>query len=99
VTVNGQSGGFTSALSAPLAGTSASSTTTASVTVPTTQPFVVSASATFAVSALQGQGPLYADGERVERIKVVATHGSRQRVAFITRSGREVPIGTPAATR
>jgi hypothetical protein len=91
LSVIGQTGGYSTTVSSPLAGSSTSSTATASVTAPTTQPFVISASATYAVAALEGQGPIYAEGEPVERIRVTAAMGGRQRVSYITRSGREVP--------
>ena len=92
LSVIGQTGGYSATVSSPLAGSSISATATASVTAPTTQPFVISASATYAVAALEGQGPIYADGEPVERMRVTAATGGRQHVSYITRSGREVPV-------
>jgi len=92
VTVVGFMGASTSVTSTPLSGTLASSTATASVTVPTNEPSVVSASATFTIAELGGQGPYYAQGEPVERVRITAYTGGRNALAFITRSGREVTV-------
>ena len=71
VTVKGQQGGVLStATSSGLTGTVASSTASATIAVPTNQPAVITASATFTVLALRGTGPIYADGEPVEQIRV-----------------------------
>lgn len=80
----------TTVLSAPLAGTLAASTATASLTIPTNQPSVLSASATFTLAALTGVGPIFAEGEEVERVRVASTLGGPSQVTYITRSGREV---------
>jgi hypothetical protein len=88
----GQNGGYSTATSSALSGTMAASTATASLTVPTTQPFVISASATYAITAMESPGPVYADGEAVDRIRVTSSLGGVQRVSYITRSGREVPV-------
>jgi hypothetical protein len=84
-------GGTSSAVSTGLAGTLAASTATASLTFSVNQPSVISASATFTLASLPGAGPLFADGEPVEQIRVAATLGGPSQVTYITRSGREVP--------
>ncbi|MBI2014890.1 MAG: hypothetical protein HYS77_05055, partial [Candidatus Rokubacteria bacterium] len=87
--------GTTSSATGSLAGTLAASTATASVTVPTTQPAVLTATATFVLTAAAGGGPVYAEGEDVTHVRVTAAWGGGARVAYVARSGREVPI--PAA--
>jgi hypothetical protein len=89
VTVSGQTGGANSG-AAILAGTLAASTASASVTIPTDQPSVISASATFTLTASSGGGPLFVQGEEVERVRVVTNYGGASQVAYLTRSGREV---------
>ena len=91
VTVKPQNGAAISAVSSALAGTLAASTATASLTIPTNQPSVLSASATFTLAALPGAGPLYADGEEVEQVRVAAILGGPSQVVYITTSGRELP--------
>jgi hypothetical protein len=92
VTVVGFMGASTSTSSTALSGTLGASTATASVTVPTNEPALISVSATFAIAALDGSGPYYADGEPVDRVRVTAHTGGRGTLALITRSGREVPV-------
>jgi hypothetical protein len=41
--------------------------------------------------AAAGIGPIYAEGERVDKIKVAANLGGKSTVTYITESGREVP--------
>jgi hypothetical protein len=91
VTVRGQLGGIASSVSASLTGTDTSSTGSANVTLPLDQPSVISASTTFTrVAALNG-GPVFVEGEIVDRIRVAATFGAGpSQVTYITRSGREI---------
>jgi hypothetical protein len=92
VLVQGQNGGVIStATSGGLSGTVASSTATASVTIPTTQASLISASASFTV-ADAGGGPLYADGESVERVVVTARLGGGSEVRYVTASGRAIVV-------
>ncbi len=91
VTVSGVNDGNASG-SGALSGTVASSTASAGVTIPTTQPSVISASATFVVASLGG-GPVYAEGEEVDRVRVSAALGGASYVSYITKSGREVVLG------
>jgi hypothetical protein len=90
VSVKGLTGAGSSTLSGGLAGTVASSTATASVTLPTNQPSIITASATFDLVASSGQGPFYAEGERVERVRIAASLGGATQVTYITASGREI---------
>jgi hypothetical protein len=91
VTVKPQNGAASSATSTALAGTLAASTATASVTIPTNQPSVISASATFTLAALPGAGPVFAEGEEVEQVRVAAVLGGPSQVTYLTASGRELP--------
>jgi len=91
VTVKGLNGAASSTASGALGGTLASSTASASVTIPTNEPSIISASATFTVAALGGPGPVIADGEKVEQFPITASHGAGSHVALITRSGRTIP--------
>jgi hypothetical protein len=92
VTVKPLNGAASSAVSSGLAGTLAASTASASLTIPTNQPSVISASATFTLASLPSTGPLFAQGEQVERIRVAAVLGGLPTTTYITRSGREVPV-------
>jgi hypothetical protein len=83
--------GNESTTSTPRAGTLAASTATASLTIPTNQSSVISASATFTLTAVPGVDPLLAQGEPVDRVRVAAALGGPSRVAYVTTSGREVP--------
>ena len=89
VSVKGLNGAASATASSALGGTLASSVASASVTIPTNEPSIISAAATFAVAALDG--PVFVDGEEVERVRVTASHGAESHVAYVTRSGREVP--------
>jgi hypothetical protein len=92
VTVKGHNQGLIStATSSGLSGTLASSTASASVTIPTDQPCVISATASFTVIAGAG-GPLYAGGERVERVRVVTRPDGGSDVTYVTASGRELLV-------
>jgi hypothetical protein len=94
VVVTGQTGGVIStATSGGLSGTVASSTATASVTIPTTQASLISASASFTVAAAGG-GPLYAEGEPVERVVVTARLGRGREVTYVTASGRAIVMAS-----
>ena len=90
ITMKGLSGGDSSS-SAVLAGTLGSSSASASVTIPTNEPFVLSASTSFPLASLGG-GPVLVEGEEVERVRVTTTAGGPTQIAYVTRSGREVQV-------
>jgi hypothetical protein len=93
VTVKGQQGGILStATSSGLTGTIASSTASATITVPTNQPAVITASATFTVLALGRSGPVYADGESVKHVRLTTMLGGGTQLAYVTVSGREFVV-------
>ena len=69
-----------------------SSTASASVTIPTNEPSVISASASFTLIAAGGSGPVYVQGEEVEQVRVSAGFGGPSQVAYVTKSGREIVV-------
>ena len=95
VTVRGQQGAqFTSVTSTGLTGTVASSTASATVGIPTNEPSVITATATFTlVAGLGGAGPFYAEGELVDRVRLTASAGGTSDVVYLTQSGREIQLG------
>lgn len=86
VVVTPQNGAASTVNSSPLGGSQASSTATASVTLSTTEPNVISAYTTFTVT----QTAKTFDGEQIEKVRVAATYGGASRVTYLTKSGREV---------
>ncbi len=78
--------------SATLAGTLGASTATASLAIPTNQPAVLTATASFTILASAGTGPVFVQGEEVERVRVSATLGGVSRVTYVTKSGREIVL-------
>jgi hypothetical protein len=54
------------------------------------QPCVISASATFPLVATGAGGPVYADGEEIDRVRVTAALGGEAQAVYLTPSGREV---------
>jgi hypothetical protein len=91
VTTKGQIGSASSG-AATLSGSLAASTASASVAIPTNEPSVISASASFTLVAAHGGGPVYVEGEEVERVRVSANFGGPTQVAYITTSGREIVV-------
>jgi hypothetical protein len=88
--------GAASSGTATLTGTAANSSGTTSVTIPTTGPSVITATATFTLVAANG-GPVLVDGEAVDHVRVTAALGGVSRVAYVTRSGREI-AGSPGSS-
>lgn len=80
-----------SVTSTALTGTTAASTASASITL-NSGPSVISASATFTITQTAALDfPVFADGERVEKVRVAAALGGKSSVTYITASGREIP--------
>jgi hypothetical protein len=78
-----------------LAGTNASASASVSVTLPS-GPSVMSATTTYTIVASLGDAmSTYAEGERVEKIELVASLGGPSKMKLITVSGKEFPA--PAA--
>jgi hypothetical protein len=93
VSAKGQYGAASSVTSSALAGTASASTASASVTIPTNEPSVISASASFTLTAASGGGPVFVQGEEVDRVRVSATLNGPSQVVYVTRSGREIALG------
>lgn len=77
--------------SSALSGTLASSTATATIGLNSTQVSVIRAEATFAVQTASNDFPVFAEGEKVEKIKVASILGGGSSLFLITESGREIP--------
>jgi hypothetical protein len=91
ISVSGQVGPASSA-TATLTGTLASTIASASLTLPTNQASAVSIWASFTLSAAARGGPVFVEGEEIERVRVSATLGGGGHVAYVTRSGRELVV-------
>lgn len=79
--------------STALSGTLASSTATASVTLPLDQPALLDAEATFTLQAWLGHdAPIQYAGEAVTTVKMTASLGGEPLMRYYTASGREVPV-------
>lgn len=74
-----------------LSGTDTASSTSVSLTIATAYPSLITSSVTFQVAALNGVGPIYAGGEKVEFVRVAANLGGSSTVTYITGSGKEFP--------
>lgn len=90
VRAQGQVDAVTTA-STTLAGTPSASSASASLAIPTNQPCVITATTSFTIVAATG-GPVFVQGEAVERVQVTATWGGAAQVAYVTRSGRTLVV-------
>jgi hypothetical protein len=84
------SGSQTSA-TGTLSGTIDSSSASISLTISTSYPSLLTASVTIVVTAANG-GPIYAEGEKVEKMRIETAMGGGQKMFYITESGREIPV-------
>jgi hypothetical protein len=77
---------------ATLSGADATSTTASvSLNLPAAgYPSLITVSTTYTAVASNG-GPLYAEGEIVDKIRVDAAIGGGSKVTYITKSGKEIP--------
>jgi hypothetical protein len=60
--------------------------------IPLDQPAIISAVLTFTVIASAGGGPVFVEGEPIERVRLTATAGGPTLVTYLTASGREIPV-------
>jgi hypothetical protein len=88
VTVTPERGARTTVQSSRLAGSEATSTARANVSLPSGVS-VVSATAVVDLTTAKAQ-PLFIDGERVTRMEVAATFGGASEVTYVTSTGRRV---------
>jgi hypothetical protein len=79
-----QYGGATTSVKTSLNGTDQESTASASVTLSTAYVNVVTAQATFTVTAM------YYDGEEIDKVRVATTLGGKSETTYITKSGKEI---------
>jgi len=91
VTVKGLYDAGTSTVSTPLTGTLASSTANASVTIPTNEPSIIGAFASFMLATATVGAPLYLGGNEVERVRVTAAPTGPSTVSYLTKAGHEIP--------
>jgi len=89
VTLTQDSGVRTTVNSTPLSGSQASSTASASVTLPATGVSVISATATLNTLLAYG-GPLFINGERIDKVEIAAAFGGESQVTYITASGQRL---------
>jgi hypothetical protein len=84
--------------STALSGADDSATTaTANISLSSGVTAVVQASATFTVQTASNPFPVYAQGEKVEKIRVAATFGGQSTIYLITESGKEIPYNGAVA--
>lgn len=76
--------------SGTLNGTNASSSASVQINLPASYPSQLIVSSTFTITA-SNNGPLYAEGEKVEKVRVTAKMGGDSFVVYITESGKEIP--------
>ncbi len=88
VTITSETGVRTPAPDVTLAGTAASSNTTAQVTLPTGLS-VISAIATIDLTIAKAE-PIFIQGERVDKVEIAASFGGASEVTYITRSGKRI---------
>ena len=92
LTVTPPSGPATTAISGALTGTTASATASVAVNLPT-GPSILSSQTTYTVVASLGDAlSRYAQGERVEKVRLGAVLGGRSTVTLITMSGKEYEV-------
>jgi hypothetical protein len=90
MTVTPSRGGRTTVASSGLAGTEATSTATANVTLPAGISVISAAATIDLTTTASARPPLFMDGERVDRIEVAATFGGASEVTYVTKSGRRI---------
>ncbi len=83
--------GATTSASGILSGTDTSSSASVNLSIATSYPSIITTSVTFQLSALNGTGPIFADGEKVKFMRVAACLGGKSTITYITESGKEVP--------
>jgi hypothetical protein len=93
VSVVPRNGAATTVQSTPLAGTLASSTATASVTLPTGMSLIY-ASATVDLMLISNLKPIFIDGEKVRKMEISATYGGSSEITYITESGKRIKRAT-----
>lgn len=78
--------------STTLGGTLSSSNGTASLSLTAGSPYTVMAQATFSATLASNDFPTYAEGEKVEKIRVAANYGGLSTITLITATGKEIQL-------
>lgn len=82
--------GSVSTGSGALSGTDTSSDVSIPINIVTAYPSLITATVTFQLTAANG-GPIYVNGERIDKVRVAANLGGASSVVYITESGKEIP--------
>lgn len=82
--------GVPATATATLTGALESSTGSVNVTLSSTYPSIITLTSTFTVQTASNEAPLYAEGEKVVKMRVASVMGGKSTVTYITESGREV---------
>lgn len=90
VTAAPQFGADTTVKATGLAGTLESSSATADITLSKDYPSVITLTATYTVQLASNKAPIYADGEKVVKMRVASVMGGKSTLTYITESGKEV---------
>ena len=93
VVVTPASGTRTTVQSSALTGTEASSTATASVTIPNGMSVLTASVVIDLTTSAANRNPFFINGERVDKIEIAATFGQESQVTYVTRSGKRVSKG------
>lgn len=89
ISANPQVGDIVSA-TATLSGTEASSAASAQINIPLSYPCILTVTATYTLLSASLDGPVYVNGERIEKVRIASAVGSDMSVTYITESGREI---------
>lgn len=81
--------GSVSSASGALSGSDASASVSIPINIVTAYPSLITATVTFQLTAANG-GPLYVNGERIDKVRVAASLGGASSVVYITESGKEI---------
>lgn len=89
VSVTPETGSITNTPSTPLAGTLASSTATADVTLPSGVS-LITATTTVDLTLMSQVKPIFINGEKVRKMEIAASYGGKSEITYITESGKRV---------
>ena len=82
--------GASKTATATLSGTQSLSTGSAQITISSGSANVLMATATFTFEVAANQMPIYADGEKVVKMKIASMFGGTSFITYITETGREI---------
>jgi hypothetical protein len=88
------SSGTQTSATGTLDGTMDSTSASIPINISTSYPSILTASVTLVATALNGGLPIYAEGERVEKVRIETAMGGESKMIYITESGREIPATT-----